>query len=155
MSNLEGKKAPSFSLPNQDGELVQLKDIKEDYVVLFFYPKDNTPGCTIEAQEFTAHKKDFKKLNALPLGISGGDEKTKQKFCKKADLDVTLLSDTDGAIGIKYNSYGEKQFMGKKFVGFHRKTLIIGPDRKIIKEYEKVKPEGHSKEVLDFIKSLA
>lgn len=154
MSNLEGKKAPAFKLPNQDGEIVQLKDIEEDYIVLFFYPKDNTPGCTIEAKEFTAKKKDFKKINALPLGISGGDEKTKQKFCQKAALDVTLLSDTDGAVGTKYQVYGEKSFMGRKFIGFHRKTFIIGPDKKIIKVYDKVKPEGHSKEVLDFIKSL-
>ncbi len=150
--SLENKKAPAFKLPNQDGEMVQLKDIKEDFVVLFFYPKDNTPGCTIEAKEFTANKKDFKKLNALPLGISGGDEKTKQKFCKKANLDITLLSDTDGEVGTKYDCYGEKTFMGRKFIGFHRKTFIIGPDRKVIKVYDKVKPEGHSKEVLEFIK---
>ncbi len=154
MSDLENKKAPAFKLPNQEGELIQLKDIREDYVVLFFYPKDNTPGCTIEAKEFTANKKDFKKLNALPLGISGGDEKTKQKFCKKAELDVTLLSDTDGAVGTKYDCYGEKKFMGRKFIGFHRKTFIIGPDRKIIKVYDKVKPEGHSEEVLEFIRGL-
>ncbi len=154
MSSLENKKAPAFKLPNQDGEIIQLKDLVEDYVVLFFYPKDNTPGCTIEAKEFTASKKDFKKVNALAIGISGGDEKTKQKFCKKAELDVTLLSDTDGAVGVKYDCYGEKKFMGRTFIGFHRKTFIIGPDRKIIKVYEKVKPEGHSEEVLRFIKSL-
>jgi peroxiredoxin Q/BCP len=149
-----GSKSPSFSLPNQLGEIISLKDIKEDYIVLFFYPRDNTPGCTLEAQGFTALGKKFDSLSCLPLGVSGGDLKSKQKFCEKAKLDITLLSDEDGKIGEKFGSYGEKTFMGKKSIGFMRKTFIIGPERKIINIYDKVKPEQHPQEVLDFIKEF-
>ena len=92
-------------------------------------------------------------MNTTVIGISGGDQKSKQKFCEKAKLDVTLLSDTDGEVGTKYNTYGPKTFMGRKFIGYHRKTFIIGPDRKIFKIYDKVKPEGHSEEVLGSIKN--
>ncbi len=150
----EGSKAPAFSLLDQNGEKLSLKDFKEDYVVLFFYPKDNTPGCTIEAKGFTSYLKKFASVNAMVIGISGGDQKTKTKFCEKAGLEGVYLSDSDGAVGTKYDTYGEKTFMGKKFQGFHRKTFILGPDRKILKIYEKVKPEGHAEEVLAEIKKL-
>jgi len=154
MSELkEGSKAPIFSLLDQDGEKVSLKDLKEDYIVLFFYPKDNTPGCTLEAKAFTKLKKKFENLNTKVIGISGLDQKSKKKFCEKAALDLTLLSDTDGVVGEKYDTYGEKTFMGRKYKGFHRKTFIIGKDRKLTKIYDKVKPEGHAEEVLKEIAS--
>lgn len=149
-----GSKAPTFKLENQNGELKTIKDFEEDYLVLFFYPKDNTPGCTLEAQGFTQLQNKFKKLSAKPIGISGGDTKSKQKFCLKAKLDITLLSDSDGSIGVKYGAYGEKKFMGRTSIGFLRKTFIIGPDRSIIKIYESVKAASHPEEVLEFIQGL-
>ncbi|HMO19045.1 MAG TPA: thioredoxin-dependent thiol peroxidase [Oligoflexia bacterium] len=149
-----GSKAPSFSLENQNGEILSLKDIEEDYIALFFYPKDNTPGCTIEAQGFTALKKKFEKAKTLPIGISGGTTKTKQKFCEKAGLDVTLLSDEDGSIGEKYGVYGEKKFMGRTYLGYQRHSFLIGQDRKIIKIYDSVKPETHPEEILKDILSI-
>lgn len=150
----EGSQAPKFSLINQHGEKVSLSSTKEDYVVLFFYPKDNTPGCTIEAKSFSENLKKFNKLNVKVLGISGGDQKSKQKFCEKGNLETVLLSDEDAEIGKKYGAYGPKSFMGKKFNGFIRKTFIIGKDRKILKIYNKVKPAEHVEEVLEYLKSL-
>ncbi len=149
-----GLKAPSFSLKNQNGETVSLKNLEEEYIVLFFYPKDNTPGCSIEAKNFTSNQKKFTKNSIATFGVSGGDQKSKENFYKKANLGVTLLADEDGAIGTKYGAYGDKIFMGKKFIGFHRKTIIIGPDRKIAKIYDKVKPAEHAEEVLDDILAL-
>jgi thioredoxin-dependent peroxiredoxin len=150
----EGSKAPVFKLEDQDGNARSLKDFDHDYIVLFFYPKDNTPGCTLEAQGFSKLSKKFETLSAIPIGISGGDSRSKQKFCLKAQLNVLLLSDTDGATGTKYNTYGEKKFMGKTFTGFHRKTFILNPERKIIKIYDNVKPGEHPEEVLEYIKNL-
>lgn len=149
-----GKAAPKFKLENHEGEFVSLNDIEEDYIVLFFYPKDNTPGCTLEAQGFSKLKNKLSNISTIAIGISGGDLKSKQKFCNKAKLDVMLLSDPDGSIGEKYDSYGEKKFMGKTYTGFHRKTFLIGPDRKILKIFDTVKPQDHPDEVLEFIKSL-
>lgn len=155
MPNLkEGSKAPSFALENQTGEKIALKDIKQDYIVVFFYPKDNTPGCTLEAQGFTALVKKFARVGAAVIGISGGDLKSKKKFCEKAAIGVTLLSDTDAEVGNKYETYGEKKFMGRTYMGYARKTFLIGPDRKIIKIYDSVKPETHPEEVLKDINDL-
>jgi len=148
-----GSKSPTFALTNQDNQKISLKDIKEDFIVLFFYPKDNTPGCTIEAKSFTKQNKIFKKQNTAAFGISGGDLKSKIKFCEKAGLDIPLLIDTDGAVGTKYGVYGEKTFMGKKYIGFSRKTFILDSEKKIIHIFDKVKPEGHAEEVLKIIKS--
>jgi thioredoxin-dependent peroxiredoxin len=150
----EGNSAPAFSLEDQNGTKRSLKEFTEDYIILFFYPRDNTPGCTLEAQGFTKLKKMFDQISALPLGISGGDLKSKQKFCQKAKLDITLLSDEDNTVGIKYEAFGEKKFMGKIHNGYHRKTFVLGPDRKIIKIYDSVKPANHPEEVLDYLKEL-
>jgi peroxiredoxin Q/BCP len=149
----EGKKAPAFTLQNKDGEKVKLNEIDSDFTVLYFYPKDDTPGCTIQANEFTADVKKFEKINTKVIGISGGDEKTKTKFCKKYDLKVTLLSDTDFAVAEKYGVFGEKQFMGKKYMGISRVTYVLDANKKIIKVYPKAKTTGHSAEVYEFIKS--
>jgi len=147
-------KAPAFNLPTETGELLALKDIKEDFIVLFFYPKDDTPGCTLEAIEFTKAQKDFKKLKTKVVGISGLNVKSKQKFCEKHDLGVTLLSDEKFEVAEKYNVYGEKKFMGRTYMGIHRTTFIIDADKKIAHVFEGVKPEGHVEEVLEKIKML-
>jgi thioredoxin-dependent peroxiredoxin len=149
----EGAEAPLFSLTDKLGTQVSLTNLKDDYVVLFFYPKDNTPGCTIEAKEFNGDLTKYKKYKAAIIGISGGTDKTKEKFCQKHDLELTLLSDPDFKTSIAYNAYGEKSFMGKKFKGILRKTYVLNRKRKIIKIFDTVKPKGHSDEVLAFLAS--
>lgn len=150
----EGKKAPAFTLPDKDDVKHKLNEIDSKYTVLFFYPKDSTPGCTIEANEFTSDIKKFEKLDTKIIGISGGDSRTKSKFCEKHNLKTLLLSDTDFKISDKYGVYGEKQFMGKKFMGINRVTYVLDANKKVVKVYNKVKAKGHSKEVLDYIKQL-
>ena len=150
----EGKKTPAFSLKDKDGEKHSLKNFEEDYLVLFFYPKDNTPGCTIESKGFSAMKKKFEKLDTKLIGISGGDERSKTKFCEKHNLTALMLSDTDFKLSEKLGIYGEKKFMGKTYMGISRSTFVVGPDRKILKVYNKVKPATHPQEVYDFIKGL-
>lgn len=150
-----GAKAPAFELPDKDGNLIKLSDIDADFVVVFFYPKDNTPGCTIEAKGFTESLKAFSKLNAEIIGISGGDEKTKTSFCKAHKLKVNLLSDGDFKIAKKYDSYGPKKFMGRSYKGIFRKTFIVDKKQKVRKIFDKVTPESHPEEVLKAIKELS
>ncbi len=147
------KKAQDFSLENKERQAYSLKDFTSDFLVVYFYPKDDTSGCTIEAQEFTQDLEKFKKLNTTIIGISGGNEETKTKFCNKYNLKVLLLSDPDFSICKKYGVYGEKSFLGKKFMGIKRTTFILDKNKNIIKIYENVKPLGHSKEILEFIKN--
>tara|TARA_Y100000310_G_C20689623_1_gene821372 strand:+ start:376 stop:834 length:459 start_codon:yes stop_codon:yes gene_type:complete len=147
-------KAPNFSLKDKNGKFHSLKDIKSKYIVIYFYPRDSTPGCTVEANEFNKYLNQFKNLNTTIIGISGGDEKSKTKFCDTHNLKFTLLSDTEYKVSNKYGVYGEKSFMGKKFMGISRITFILDKNKKIIKIYDKVKPLIHSNEVLEFIKSL-
>jgi peroxiredoxin Q/BCP len=109
----QGKKAPAFSLSDKDGIKHTLKDIDTNFTLLFFYPKDNTPGCSIETSSMNKAKKQFEKMNCTVIGISGGDEKTKTKFCEKYNVTIPMLSDTDFAVSTKYEVYGEKKFMGK------------------------------------------
>lgn len=150
----EGEKAIDFLLEDKDGEKYSLKDFNSDYLVLYFYPRDSTPGCTIQAQEFTKNLDKFKKLNAFVLGISGGNEETKKKFYEKFNLKVLLLSDPDYSISAKYGVYEEKSFLGRKFLGIKRTTFVLDKNRNIIKVFEKVNPKKHSEEVMDFIKRL-
>ena len=152
MNLKEGEKAPDFSLKDKDSNLIKLSLIKAEYIVIYFYPKDNTSGCTTEGKEFTQDLEKFKKLNAEVIGISGGDEESKKKFCEKHNLKVRLLSDPDFKISDKYSAYGEKIFLGRKFMGIKRTTFILDKNKKIIKIYEDVKANGHSQEVLEFIK---
>ena len=149
-----GQKAPSFSLTDRNGKTCTLSDIKGDYAVVYFYPKDNTPGCTIEAIQFNQQLADFKKLKTTVIGISGGDEKSKTTFCNKHDLNLLLLSDPDFATAKAFGSYGEKSFMGRTFNGILRNPYVLDRERKIIKIYDKVKPESHPGEVLEFIRAL-
>ncbi|MFH1209457.1 MAG: peroxiredoxin [archaeon] len=147
-------KAFDFRLKDKDGKTYSLKEFKKNYIVLYFYPKDSTPGCTLEAKEFNDHLDDFKKLNTQIIGISGGDEKTKTKFCDKHKLKLLLLSDTDFSISKKYKVYREKSFLGKKFLGIVRTTFVLDKSYNIIKQYDKVNPIGHAKEVLKFVKNI-
>ena len=147
-----GEKAPDFTLPDQDGKSHSLSDYRGITVLLYFYPKDNTPGCTLQAKAFTEHLNDFISLGATILGISGGDEKSKQKFCEQHALEVTLLSDTDFAVAKKYGVYGKKTMMGKEFMGIERVTFILDENRDIVKVLKDVKPEKHAEEALQFLR---
>lgn len=150
----EGQKAADFALKDKDSNVFKLYDSTSDYTVVYFYPKDNTPGCTIEANEFSSVLDEFQKLGVNVIGISGGDEASKKKFCDKHELRVTLLSDPEFDICKKYDAYGEKKFMGRTYDGIFRITYVLDKDKKIIKTYGKVKAAGHAQEVLEFIKSL-
>lgn len=145
--------APNFSLKDKEGKIHELKKIRAHYIVLYFYPKDNTAGCTIEAVEFTRNLDELEKLGAIVIGISGGDEKSKTTFCINHNLKVLLLSDPDFAVCKKYEVYGEKKFLGKIFNGIKRITFIIHKG-KIIKVFDKVYPKEHVQEVMLFLKSL-
>ncbi len=143
-----GKKAPQFSLSDKDGIEVSLKNLKADYTVLFFYPKDNTPGCTIESKQYSKDLQKFRKMKTAVFGISGGDQKTKAAFCKKHKLEVPLLSDTDFSVAKKYGVYGKKKFMGREFMGIFRVTFLLDSDKKVLKVYEAVSPETNSADVI-------
>jgi peroxiredoxin Q/BCP len=144
----EGDKAPDFSVPDAEGNVVRLKDLRGKNVVLYFYPKDDTPGCTKEACAFRDSFGKFRKRGIEVLGVSLDSEKSHQKFAKKFDLPFRLLADTDRALSEKYGTYGEKKFMGRKYMGVHRMTFLIDEKGKIKKIYEKVKPDDHAEEVL-------
>jgi len=155
MSKLKvGDKAPKFKLIDKDSEEHGVGLDKSDYLVLFFYPKDNTPGCTLEAQGFSASLKDFTRRKAKVIGISGGDQKTKDKFCAKYDLKVVLVSDTDFSVAKAYGVFGDKKFMGRVYKGIFRTTFIVDKSGKIAHVFEDVKPDGHAEEVLGVLKGL-
>ena len=149
-----GTSAPSFSLPDQTGQVKTIHDYKADYIVLFFYPKDMIPGCTVEAEGFSEKIAEFKKLNAEVLGISGGDAASKLKFCKKNNLKISLLADEDFSVSKKFEVYGKKSFMGKTYDGIHRKTFIINRAGEIVQIYDEVKPEQHTEQVLNFLMNI-
>ena len=147
----EGDKAPSFSLASDSGETISLKDFKGKTVVLYFYPKDMTPGCTQEACDFRDSQGKYKKAKAVTLGVSKDSVERHVKFRDKYDLNFPLLSDEDGKVCEAYGVWKEKSLYGKKFMGIERTTFIIGPNGKIEKIFSKVKVKGHSEEVLDAI----
>jgi len=144
-----GQKAPAFSLKDQDGKTVKLSDFKGQQVVLYFYPKDNTPGCTTEACDFRDEASALKKAGAVVLGVSMDSEASHQKFIQKHGLNFPLLVDADHAVAEKYGAWGEKKMYGKAFMGLIRSTFLIGGDGKLKKVWLKVKVEGHVKEVLE------
>lgn len=150
----EGKKAPAFSLKDQSGQTVKLTDFSGKYVVLYFYPKDDTPGCTKEACSFRDEHSKLKKAGAVVLGVSPDDEARHVKFIEKYELPFTLLADTEHAVAEKYGAWGEKNNYGKKYMGIVRSTFLIGPDGKVAKVWPKVKPEGHGDEVLEALRAL-
>jgi peroxiredoxin Q/BCP len=148
-----GQTAPRFSLKDKDGKAHSLG--KADYTVLYFYPKDDTPGCTLEAKEFSHLIPQFKSRNVEVFGVSGGNEKTKTSFCKKHSLTVPLVSDTYFEVAKSYGAYGLKKFMGRSFQGIFRKTFLVDKSGKIAHIFDTVKPEGHAEEVLAAIDQLA
>jgi peroxiredoxin Q/BCP len=143
-----GDIAPDFTLPDAHGNLISLADFRGQRVVLYFYPRDNTPGCTKEACGFRDVYANYQSNNTIILGISLDDAKSHAKFATKFQLPFPLLSDEDGKVATAYDSYGLKKFMGKEYMGVTRNTFIIGPDGRIEKIYLKVKPEHHAEEVL-------
>ncbi len=145
----EGSKAPDFTLPNQDGEKIKLSQFKgKKNVVLYFYPKDLTPGCTQEACDFTAFKGKFAKQDAVILGVSFDDEKRHQKFIEKNKLKIDLLADVEKKVGDLFGVHQMKSFMGRKFMGIVRTTFVIDKSGKIKKIFPQVKVSGHVEEVL-------
>jgi peroxiredoxin Q/BCP len=151
----DNDKAPEFTLPDQDGKEIKLKDYRGQYVVLYFYPRADTPGCTIESCEFRDSHKKIEKVNAVVLGISPDTSQAQKKFEEKFNLPFTLLADADKKVCNLYGVMQEKNMYGKKVMGVARTTFIIGPDGKIKHIFEKVKPEGHAEEVLAYLKEAA
>ncbi len=149
-----GKKAPAFSLKNQDGNTVKLSDYAGRPVVLYFYPKDDTPGCTTEACDFRDQHKALEKAGAVVIGVSPDNEARHAKFTAKHKLPFTLLADVEHAVAEKYGAWGEKSLYGKKFMGIIRSTFLIGADGKVAKVWPKVKVAGHVDEVLAAVKEL-
>ena len=144
----EGDMAPEFTAPTNDGGKVSLSDFKGRNVILYFYPRDNTPGCTKEACAFRDEFAAFKKKGAVVLGVSTDSPKSHDKFVEKYKLPFTLLADEGKEIVQAYGVWGPKKFMGMKFIGTHRMTFLIGPDGRIKKIWPKVKPADHAQDVL-------
>lgn len=144
-------KAPNFSFINMEGKVVQLSDFIGKKVVVYFYPKDDTPGCTKEACEFRDAYDDFMDAGAVIIGVSPNGAKSHDKFRNKYDLQFFLASDEDHSISEAYGCWGEKKMMGKTYMGIIRSTYIVNRDGIITKIFSKVSPEGHSKEVLEAI----
>jgi peroxiredoxin Q/BCP len=149
-----GNKAPAISLENQDGQKVRLADFAGKWLVLYFYPKDNTSGCTTEAIDFTRLLADFKKKKATVAGVSPDSVKSHQNFCNKHDLGVTLLADPDKTALEKYGVWQEKSMYGKKYMGVVRTTVLIDPQGRVREVWEKVKVAGHANEVLNRLSEL-
>lgn len=145
----EGRKAPAFSLESSEGGKVALKDLAGKYVVLYFYPRDDTPGCTTEANDFNKALRKLKSRDAVVLGVSKDTIASHCKFADKHGLKFPLLSDPAGKILEKYEAWGEKNMYGKKSMGIIRSTVLIGPDGKVIKHFPKVKVKGHVEAVLE------
>lgn len=143
-----GKKAPAFTLKDQTGETHKLSDYAGRQVVLYFYPKDDTPGCTAESCAFRDNLPKFTKGRAAILGVSILDENSKAKFAKKYDLNFPLLADADHEVADKYGVWQKKMRYGRSYMGIVRTTYLIGPDGKVEKRWDKVNVEGHAEEVL-------
>jgi peroxiredoxin Q/BCP len=142
-----GKKAPAFTLNDQDGTPHKLADYAGAPVILYFYPKDDTPGCTQESCEFQARLPALKKAKAAVFGVSILDEKSKAKFAGKHGLTFPLLADADHDVAEKYGVWQEKARYGRKYMGIVRTTYLIGPDGKVARRWDKVKVDGHAEEV--------
>jgi peroxiredoxin Q/BCP len=149
-----GRRAPAFSLPDAHGRKTSLAQFKGQWVVLYFYPKDDTSGCTVEAQGFQKTLKEFQKRGAVILGVSPDDAKSHCRFAEKYGLAFTLLSDVDHRMTEKYGVWVEKSMYGRKYMGVQRATLLIDPAGKVAHVWEKVKPAGHAEEVLAALDAL-
>ena len=153
MSLIEpGQKAPAFALKDQHGDMHRLSDYAGQHVVLYFYPKDDTPGCTTESCDFQASLPTYKRRKAAVLGVSILDEKSKAKFASKHGLTFPLLADVDRAVAEKYGVWQEKSRYGRKYMGIARTTYLIGPDGKVVQRWDNVKVDGHVDAVTEALK---
>ena len=150
-----GNKAPAFSLPSSEGGTVSLASLAGKYAVIYFYPKDNTPGCTTEAQAFRDIRDELAALNAVVLGVSKDSIASHCKFRDKHELGFALLSDEDGSMIEKYDAWGPKKLYGREFMGILRSTVVVGPDGRVLALFPKVKVKEHAAEVLAVIQKAA
>ena len=146
-----GNPFPNFALPNQDGKITRLSDFTGQWLVVYFYPKDDTPGCTIQGKAFTATKADFDAAGIKLVGVSADDAASHKNFCTKFAFTIDLLADTDSGL-MKALGIGQAEWKGMKF--WERSTFVVDPNGTIRKVYEKVNPEGHEKALLDDIKQM-
>lgn len=151
---LEGKKAPAFAVESNEGKTVKLSQFKDQMVILYFYPKDNTSGCTVEALEFRDIKAELTALGAVVIGVSPDSAASHCKFIEKQQLNFLLLADTDHSVAEKYGVWMEKSMYGKKYMGIQRATFLIDGAGKVRRVWPKVTPKGHGKEVLEAVKAL-
>lgn len=151
MALIEGKKAPDFSLVNETGERVTLADFKGQHVILYFYPKDMTPGCTTEACDFRDKHEDFSKLNVVVLGISPDDVKKHVKFIDKHGLPFSLLVDEDHAVAEAYGVWVLKKMYGREYMGIERSTFLIDAEGNLIKAWRKVRVKNHIEDVYTYL----
>lgn len=142
-----GNSVPDFCLPNQDEEEICFRDIKGRWIVLYFYPRDNTPGCTTEASDFTDKLTDFRELDAVVIGVSPDTPRKHRNFIKKYDLKITLLADTNKELAKKFGVWQLKRSYGREYKGIVRSTFLISPDGKIAHKWGKVRLKGHVQEV--------
>ncbi|MDB9435209.1 thioredoxin-dependent thiol peroxidase [Microcystis aeruginosa] len=149
-----GQKAPEFAAPNQRGEISKLADFAGEWLVLYFYPKDNTPGCSTEAIDFTALSPQFQQLNAVILGVSPDSAKSHCRFIEKRNLTIQLLSDTEHQLAEIYQVWGLKKFMGKEYMGIKRSTFLIDPQGNIAYIWSNVKVKAHAEAVLKKLEEL-
>lgn len=149
-----GSLAPDFSLPTSEGDTFQLASHRGRWVVLYFYPKDMTPGCTTEACEFRDQVGELSQLGAVVVGVSGDSLQSHRKFKEKHNLNFPLLADREVAVAKAYGAYGEKNVMGRKSMGILRTTYLIAPDGRVAQVWEKVKAAGHAAEVLAALRRL-
>lgn len=152
---LEGRHAPDFTLPNEQGEMVSLQDFAgKKYVVLYFYPKDATPGCTTQACDFRDAHEDFSKLNAVILGVSPDSAASHEKFIGKHGLPFSLLVDESHEVAEQYGVWKLKKMYGREYMGIERSTFLIDPTGTVVKEWRKVKVKGHIEEALATLEQL-
>ncbi|MBV6622825.1 MAG: thioredoxin-dependent thiol peroxidase [Rivularia sp. (in: Bacteria)] len=149
-----GEKAPSFSAVNQHGNLVRLEDFKSNWLILYFYPKDNTPGCTLEAKDFSEYKSKFEALGAKIIGVSPDSQKSHCKFINKYDLSINLLSDVEQEVCEAYRVWQLKKFMGKEYMGVVRSTFLITPDADLAHIWSNVRTKGHAQKVFSKLQEL-
>ena len=149
----EGKPAPDFELPTDSGETIKLSELRGKPVVLYFYPKDDTPGCTTQACGIRDAYGEFERAGAVVLGVSPDSEKSHVKFKDKYELPFTLLADTDHSVADQYGVWGEKSFAGKKYMGVNRSTFVIDADGNVKRVMHDVKPKEHADDVLEALGS--
>ncbi len=153
MSKNTLKIAPNFKIPSLNTNVLELKKIKSKYKVLYFYPKDNTPGCTLETKDFNSLLSQFKKLDCEVIGVSKDNMESHKKFSNKYKIKFDLVADTRLEAIKAYKVWGKKKFMGREFMGLIRSTFLL-KDNKIVKEWRSVKVKDHAKDVLQFLKSI-